>query len=115
MKLVVDIIKENFLEALKYDDVRELISFYIYQEYASNTTVADFIDIHANQSTIEIMDTIEFDVETLAKTLDMHNIHYSMFVIVDEDNENDDYNSIRDAKEIFSDLDIYSEYQSCWV
>ena len=116
MKLVVDMFRDDFVKALNNEAVKESVKFYLQQEYSYDTTIDDFLKEIRNKEVVEIMDTIEFDVdENFSRLLDRYNIPYSMFVLVDEDNEEDDVNSVLDAKEIFNDLDVYSEYQSNWV
>lgn len=117
MKLVVDMEREDFINSLKYEDVKQVVEFYLEQEYSKTLSLNEFLHYSKIQSssTIEIMDTMEFDVDTdFARLLDKYNIPYSRFVLIDEDNEIDDINSINEAKDIFN-LDIYSEYQGAWV
>ena len=116
MRIVVDLEKEDFINALEYEDIKEVIEFYLYQEYQDSVSINDFLELNKNNLVVEISDTFEFDVdESFARLLDKYNIPYSRFILIDEDNEIDDINSINDAKDIFSDLDVYSLYQSSWV
>lgn len=118
MRVVVDMEREDFINSLKYEDVKQVVEFYLEQEYNETLNLNEFLHYSKipSSSTIEIMDTMEFDVDTdFARLLDKYNIPYSRFILIDEDTEVDDFNSIEEARYLFPTLDIYSRYQSCWV
>ena len=116
MRIAIDMERENFIGALANEDVRECVEFYLEQEFSQTVSLDDFLRLTKINNIIEIMDTTEFDVEeSLGKLLDKYNIPYSKFVLIQEDSEIDDRDSIIEAKEIFDNLDIYSEYQGTWV
>lgn len=116
MKIVVDMDKENFKKALEFEEIRKSVEFFISQEYSQEKTLEDFMNMFECHSVVEIMDTTEFDVDrSFARLLDKRGIFYSKFVLIDEDNIEDDRQSILDAKEVFDGLDIYSEFQKTWV
>ena len=116
MRLVISMFEEEFIKAIKHDDVKEVVEFYLGQEFEKVMTIDEFLKTVNFEGFADIYDSIEFDVENdLGRLLNKYGIWYSRYVVVEEDNELDDINSINEAKYLYSDLNIYSEYQSMWV
>ena len=116
MKMVVDMEKSDFEKAIAIYDVRISVKAFLDKEYSCETTIEEFLKMNGENSVIEIMDTVEYDVEkSFARLLDMYCIPYSRFILINEENAEDDKRSILDARDIFDGLDIYSVFQGEWV
>ena len=75
MRLVISMFEEEFIKAIKHDDVKEVVEFYLGQEFEKVMTINDFLKIVNFEGFADIYDSIEFDVENdLGRLLNKYGI-----------------------------------------